>query len=66
MLWAQLIAFDIFVKQIVNYTDVFITEMTLEQSEINTTILVGKDVRLLIKLIFTPESRKTQIETKIY
>lgn len=51
MLWAQLIAFDIFVKQIVNYTDVFITEMALEQSEINTTILVGKDVRLLIKLI---------------
>lgn len=75
MLSEKLITTNILVKQANNDADLLIIETTLEQSNTNKTIVIGKDVDLLIIFIArTPTDRmiyflkpgKAQTETKIY
>lgn len=75
MLCEKLRAADIFVKEADNDADVLIIETAIEQSNTNTTIVVGEDVDLLIiltartpidKIIYFLKPGKAQIETKMY
>lgn len=59
MLSEKLTTANIFVKQANNIADVLIIETALEQFNINTTIVVGEDVDLLIILTARTPTNKT-------